>query len=297
MKLGTKISLGLGVLTLLVALTDGIVVQRVSNQLPHLATMGDKAKITSDHADDLLSAVHEIQLDVVQVQQFLSDISATRGLDGMDDGLTKAAENAKKFDSDMQLAIGHAQALDLPKVIQSLKVVQAQFPPYYAQGQAMAKVYVEDGPKAGNQMMAKFDPQAEAMVGDSIAQGRAMAAFRAWVAANGGQAAALDDFSLLPGSARTLEVAAETSGFVHAIDSRALGILAMEMGGGRASKDDVLDLGIGIEVHANVGDKVETGQKVLTLHHNGRTGNPLPAGWLDLRPEPCPKAPWLLETI
>ena len=163
MKLGTKISLGLGVLTLLVALTDGIVVQRVSNQLPHLATMGDKAKITSDHADDLLSAVHEIQLDVVQVQQFLSDISATRGLDGMDDGLTKAAENAKKFDSDMQLAIGHAQALDLPKVIQSLKVVQAQFPPYYAQGQAMAKVYVEDGPKAGNQLMAKFDPQADAM--------------------------------------------------------------------------------------------------------------------------------------
>ena len=139
--------------------------------------------------------------------------------------------------------------------------------------------------------------QAEAMVGDSIAQGRAMAAFRAWVAANGGQAAALDDFSLLPGSARTLEVAAETSGFVHAIDSRALGILAMEMGGGRAFRTDVLDLGVGIQVHCRVGQQVARGEKLLTLHHNGRTGKPLPPGWIDLRPTPCQERPWLLESL
>ena len=139
--------------------------------------------------------------------------------------------------------------------------------------------------------------EAEALVADSIASGRAMATCRTWVAANGGNALALDDFSLLPGAAHTLDVCAETTGTIHAIDSRALGILVMEMGGGRSSKDDVLDLGIGIEMHKEVGDRVEEGQPILTLHHNGRTGNPLPAGWIDIQPTPCPKQPWLLETI
>jgi len=138
---------------------------------------------------------------------------------------------------------------------------------------------------------------AEALVAKSISSGSAMETYRTWVTANGGNAAALDDHSLLPGAAHSLDILAETSGYIHAIESRCLGILAMEMGGGRASKDDVLDLGIGIEVHRNVGDKVEKGEKILTLHHNGRTGNPLPAGWIDIRPEACPKAPWLLETI
>ncbi len=138
---------------------------------------------------------------------------------------------------------------------------------------------------------------AEALVADSVASGRAMATYRAWVAANGGNAAALDDFSLLPGAAHREDILAETSGYIHAVDSRCLGIKAMEMGGGRSSKDDVLDLGIGIEVHANVGDRVEKGMKLLTLHHNGRTGNPLPAGWIDIQAAPVAKAPWLLETI
>jgi pyrimidine-nucleoside phosphorylase len=139
--------------------------------------------------------------------------------------------------------------------------------------------------------------EAEALVADSVASGRAMATYRQWVAANGGNPAALDDFSLMPGSTLSQEILAETSGYIHAMDSRCLGILAMEMGGGRAAKDDVLDLGIGIHVHRNVGDKVEKGERILTLHHNGRTGNPLPAGWVTIRPEPSARQPWLLETI
>ncbi len=125
--------------------------------------MGNQAKQTSDHADDLLSDVLTIQLDVVQVQQYLSDISATRGQDGMDDGLPKAAENAKKFDEDMKSALGHAQALGLTEVTEALKSVQSQFPAYYRDGQAMAKVYVAEGPTGGNPLMSKFDPQADAM--------------------------------------------------------------------------------------------------------------------------------------
>jgi pyrimidine-nucleoside phosphorylase len=139
--------------------------------------------------------------------------------------------------------------------------------------------------------------EAEAKVAATISSGSAMQAYRHWVTFNGGNAAALDDFSLMPGYASTREVLAESNGFIHAMDSRALGILAMEMGAGRASKDDVLDLGVGIRVHANVGDKVEKGQKLLTLYLNGKSGNPLATDWITIKPETCPKHPWLIETV
>jgi len=134
-------------------------------------------------------------------------------------------------------------------------------------------------------------------VAGSVASGRAMDTFRRWVTANGGDPAVLDDFSRLPGAAHRVELLAEASGFIQAMDSRPLGILAMEMGGGRASKDDVLDLGVGIDVHCHVGQQVTKGQKLLTLHHNGKVGNPLPPDWITIAQTPCAPRPWLLETV
>ena len=163
MKIGTKIAIGMGALAALVALAGGVIIGKMSDQIPQLTEMQDKAQLVSDNADDLLSDTLSVQVDVIQVQQFLTDISATRGLDGMDDGLPKAAEFAKKFDQDMKSALSHAQALGLTEVIGALKNVQSQFPTYYQTGQAMAKIYVDQGPEAGNKQMAKFDPQADAM--------------------------------------------------------------------------------------------------------------------------------------
>ena len=163
MKLGIKIAIGLGVLYTLVAASEGFIIKEASNQIPQLTDMENTAIQVSDHADDLLSDVLSVQLDVVQVQQYLSDISATRGMDGMDDGLAKAEENAQKFDEDMRSALSHAQALGLNDLRTALKSVQSQFPSFYQTGQEMAKVYVSGGPKAGNQLMTKFDPQADAM--------------------------------------------------------------------------------------------------------------------------------------
>jgi pyrimidine-nucleoside phosphorylase len=144
---------------------------------------------------------------------------------------------------------------------------------------------------------AKDLAEAEAKVAHSISSGSAMEAYRKWVTFNGGDARALDDTTMMPGYKSTAEVLAATSGYIHAMDSRALGILAMELGAGRASKDDILDLGVGIRVHANVGQKVEKGQKLLTLYLNDRKGNPLPKDWITIKPEACAAFPWLLETV
>jgi pyrimidine-nucleoside phosphorylase len=139
--------------------------------------------------------------------------------------------------------------------------------------------------------------EAQAKVAAVVANGAAMAVFRDWVTCNGGSAQVLDDFSLLPGFRTSEDILAPSSGWIHAIDSRALGILAMELGAGRSTRDDVLDLGVGLRVHAQVGQRVAKGDRLITVHRNARPGNPLPENWILISPEPCQPSPWLLDII
>lgn len=73
----------------------------------------------------------------------------------------------------------------------------------------------------------------------------------------------------------------------------------MELGAGRRSKDDVLDLGVGIRIHRNVGQKVEAGEPIFTVYAKaGAAVNPAPfLATVELRPEPATAGPWLLETV
>jgi len=138
-----------------------------------------------------------------------------------------------------------------------------------------------------------------AKVAEVIANGQAMQKCREWVAFNGGDASSLDDFSRLPQPGQAVEIKATRAGWIHAVESRSLGILAMELGAGRKSKDDVLDMGVGIRIHKNVGDRVEAGDTVFTVYAKaGATVRPEPyLATLDLRDDVATKGPWLLETV
>ena len=130
-----------------------------------------------------------------------------------------------------------------------------------------------------------------------IADGSAFDLLKRFVALHGGDATALDDFSRLPQARQQIEIKAEQSGYVQAIDSRALGILAMELGAGRRSKDDVLDFGVGIRVHVITGDRVTPGQTLLTLFASDR---PLPqagTGWIHVSDQMTQNQDWLLGTV
>ena len=115
----------------------------------------------------LVSLVAEIRHDVVQTQQWLTDLSATRGLDGLDDGGAKSAEFARRFGEHTARAADLARELKLPHVVAEIEKTRTAFGPFYEMGQRMAKAYVDGGPAAGNPMMAKFDEVADAM-GDSL---------------------------------------------------------------------------------------------------------------------------------
>lgn len=105
------------------------------------------------------------QFDVIQVQQFLSDASATHHRDSFDD----AAKFAKDFQervtairtllasSDARSALGG----NLPPLVEALDASARLFPEYNALGIKMAEVYIAEGMEAGNVLMEKFDPMSD----------------------------------------------------------------------------------------------------------------------------------------
>ena len=111
----------------------------------------------------LVRMTKQVQLDVTQVQQFLSDVSATRGQDGLDDGFEEAEKNAAAFGADIQTLAGLAERLGEAELIATVKQAREAFGPFLETGRKMAEAYVAEGPKAGNAMMADFDARAEKM--------------------------------------------------------------------------------------------------------------------------------------
>jgi methyl-accepting chemotaxis protein len=143
---------------------------------------------------DLVSTIKRVQINVIQVQQWLTDISATRGLDGLNDGFDMAAEQAAAFAANIAQAKALATTLKLPEELAALKTLEGDFPAYYAAGKRMAEQYVAGGPEAGNPMMAAFDGAAEQMNGRlnallliadaELKKGRALLVARAQTAAD-----------------------------------------------------------------------------------------------------------------
>jgi thymidine phosphorylase len=140
---------------------------------------------------------------------------------------------------------------------------------------------------------------AMAQVERAVKEGTALRVLRDFIALNGGDARCLDDFSLLPRAGNVTEVRAEREGFVHAMDGRALGILAMDLGAGRRFREDRLDLGAGLRVHRSVGDPVRAGDVLFSVH--ARPGLAVPEAafreTVDIRLEPAAAQPWLLDVI
>jgi len=146
---------------------------------------------------------------------------------------------------------------------------------------------------------AKSLPAAEALVAASIQKGTALETLRRFVSLNGGDAKALDDFSRLPQAGQVVEVRADRAGHVAAIDGRALGLLAMELGAGRKDRDDVLDLGVGLRVLAQVGRPVAAGEPLFRIHAKaGARIDPAPyLATLRISEESVAAQPWLLESL
>jgi pyrimidine-nucleoside phosphorylase len=107
---------------------------------------------------------------------------------------------------------------------------------------------------------------AKQLLREQIANGAALAKFKAFLAAQGADAEVVDDFSKLPQAPAIVEVTAIASGFVYAIEAEQLGLAAMLLGAGRATKDASIDYAVGVTLRKKVGDSVEAGETLALLH-------------------------------
>jgi thymidine phosphorylase len=95
----------------------------------------------------------------------------------------------------------------------------------------------------------------------ALADGSAMDVWRRMIRAQGG-----DPDAPLPVARETQVVPAPASGVLTALDAYAVGIAAWRLGAGRARKEDAVQAGAGVHLHAKPGDTVVAGQPLLTLH-------------------------------
>ena len=160
-----NISIGkkFGVIALIVFVSVGVLCVWIwiSNQKVHaIAQASRKTSV------EFALKAKEMTLDVVQVQQWLTDISATRGAEGFDDGFGEARKYADHFRKLMGQYRDFFTKKQLSRALSELDKLQKEFTDYYEMGVKMAQAYIDGGPAAGNVLMEKFDPFAQAITED-----------------------------------------------------------------------------------------------------------------------------------
>jgi len=114
--------------------------------------------------------------------------------------------------------------------------------------------------------LAADGAQARAMLQRSIDSGAALEKLRQLVAGQDGDPRAVDDWSLLPDAPVKVEAVSEASGWVRHIEAEQVGLVSMHLGGGRVTKESAIDLSVGLVLHKKVGDRVERGESLATIH-------------------------------
>lgn len=164
--------------------------------------------------------------------------------------------------SDMSQPLGHAigNALEVEEAIETLK------------GQGPADL-TELVLVLGSQMVVlakKADTleEARAMLLEVMNNGKALAKFKEFLNNQGGDGSVVDDVTKLPQAKYKIEVPAKEAGVISHIVADEIGIAAMLLGAGRATKEDEIDLAVGLMLNKKVGDPVVIGDSLVTIYSN-----------------------------
>ncbi|OEK75145.1 pyrimidine-nucleoside phosphorylase [Staphylococcus equorum] len=172
------------------------------------------------------------------------------------------SRNTMAIISDMGQPLGHAigNALEVKEAIETL------------QGKGPEDL-TELVMTLGSQMVvvggkAKDLEEARALLEKAIQDGSALESFRTFLENQDGDGSVVDDVSKLPQAKYQVALPAESSGFVTEIVANEMGVASMMLGAGRQTKDDDIDLSVGLVLHKKVGDRVDEGEPLLTIHSN-----------------------------
>lgn len=102
----------------------------------------------------------------------------------------------------------------------------------------------------------------------SIESGKALEKFKSFISNQGGDASIVDHPENLANAKFKIDYAAKQDGYITEMIANEIGVASMMLGAGRQTKEDVIDLSVGIVLNKKVGDKVKAGESILTIHSN-----------------------------
>lgn len=110
--------------------------------------------------------------------------------------------------------------------------------------------------------------EARQMLIDAIKTGKALNKFKTFLSNQGGDDSIVDSPEKLPSAKYQVEFKAKKDGYITEIIANEIGVASMMLGASRQTKEDVIDLGVGIVLNKKVGEHVEKGENILTIHTN-----------------------------
>ncbi|PRR78817.1 Pyrimidine-nucleoside phosphorylase [Clostridium liquoris] len=115
---------------------------------------------------------------------------------------------------------------------------------------------------------AKDMKEARKMLIHAVESGKALEKLKEFVAAQGGDPSYVDNTEKFSKAEFIIPVNSDREGFVTKIHAENIGLIAMELGAGRATKDDIIDLAVGVVLNKKRGDKVTEGEPLAYVHAN-----------------------------
>ena len=214
----------------------------------------------------LASGAHTVVLDVkVGAGAFMRTLDAGRGLArAMVDIGNRAGRQVRAVLTDMDTPLGHMAGNSL-EVLEALATLRGEGP------QDLTDLCVALAVEA-LAAQGEDEAAAEARARATLTDGSALAKFRAFIEAQGGDATYVDDvakFDVAPGRA---DVTATESGFVAGIDALSVGRAVLALGGGRERKGEAIDHGVGVELLRKPGEAVQAGESVIRIYYRDARG-------------------------
>lgn len=127
----------------------------------NLNRLNHRAEYLKKNVIQQILTASEMKIAVIQVQQWLTDISATRGEPGFDDGFQEAETWAKTYRDKSQIFKTFVDPNS--EIFKTNIELDKIFEEFYSLGKDMANTYIKKGPSEGNKFMSTFDPTAEKM--------------------------------------------------------------------------------------------------------------------------------------
>ncbi len=154
MKLGTRLILGFSALLAIMVIlaTTTVLLSRATSSVA--TQTKDESAIYADLGVDL-------QMDVRIMQEKIEDISATRGKDGLDDGLALAEAAKKSFEANLKRFEEMYTKENDQENLRVVHDIEASLQNFHAMGRKLAQAYIDRGPEGGNPLMPDFDKAAE----------------------------------------------------------------------------------------------------------------------------------------